>query len=113
MFADAGGELGAGHAGLFHVEKDQVGVGAFDGDAGDLGEFAGEDAGVLVIFGEAVDVVVEAVEAGCGDHAGLAEGAADALFPAPGFADEIGRAGQGPAPRGAPRPLVKSSQTVS
>ena len=33
---DAGGELGASHAGLADVEEDEIGVGTLDGDTGDL-----------------------------------------------------------------------------
>ena len=101
VLADLGGEFGAGHAGLLDVEEDEVGVGALDRDAGDLGELAGEQTGVLVIFGQAVDVMVQRVEASGGADAGLAHGAADPLFPAPGFADEVGRSGEDGAKRGA------------
>ena len=47
------------------------------GDAGDLGQALGQAARVGVVLGQAVDVVVERVDAGGGDDAGLAHRAAE------------------------------------
>jgi hypothetical protein len=47
-----------------------------------------------MVLGQAVDVVIQGVEAGGGDVPGLAQGAAPALLEAPGLVDVLGRAGQ-------------------
>ena len=52
-------------------------------------------------LGEARDVVVERMEPGGGEDAGLAHGAADALLPLPGGLDEFGGAGEHGADRAA------------
>ncbi len=52
------------------VRLDQAGV---ETRARELREAVGEDPGVLVVLGEAVDVMVECVQAAGGDDAGLAE----------------------------------------
>ena len=72
-----------------------------DRDAGDLGEAVGQEAGVGVVVREAVDVVVEGVEAGGGDDAGLAHGAAELMLHTPGLGDEVAGSGQDSADGGA------------
>jgi hypothetical protein len=65
-----------------------------------------------VVVGEAVEVVVEGVEPGGGQDAGLAHGAAHAASDAPG----LSMASAVPArrdPTGQPRPLERVTMTVS
>ena len=92
-------QLVARHAGAVGVEEDQVGVGFLHHHARDLPQAAGQRLGVGVVLGQAIDVVVERVEAGGGADAGLAHRAAEALLPAPGVADELRAAAQHGAER--------------
>ena len=86
-----------------HREDDDVGLhgGGIELDAGQRGEALGQPPGARVVVGQALDVVVERVEAGGGDDARLAHGAAQHLLPAPRLLDEGRRAGQARADRGA------------
>ena len=74
-------------------------------EALDVGDAGGEVMGVVVILGQAIPVVLQRIERGGGDHAGLAHRAAQHLLLAPGFLDEVLGARE-EAPTGAPRPLV-------
>ena len=67
--------------------------------AGRCADRFGEDAGVGVVFGQAVDVVLERVERAGGDDAGLPHAAAERFAMAAGLADQIGRAAEGGADR--------------
>jgi hypothetical protein len=68
---------------------------------GQPGDGLGEDLGVGVVLGQALDVVVECIEACGGDDTGLAHGAAQALFPDPGLLDQHCGAGEHAAHRAA------------
>ena len=71
------------------VERDPV----------DRGQPFGEPARVGVVVGQPLDVVVERVQAGRGDHARLAHRAAPHLLVAPRLGDQLRRAGQHGADR--------------
>ena len=107
-------QFGSAHR-TAHVEPDDVGLDArrIELDAGDLGKPLGQMAGVGVVLGQALDVVIERVQAGGGDDPGLAHGAADLLLDPPGLVDEVAASPASTAPTGAPRPLEKSIQTES
>ena len=75
-------------------------------EALDVGDALGEVAGVVVVLGEAVPVVLQRIERGGGDDAGLAHRAAQHLLLAPGFLDEVLGAGERSRRPGRPRPLV-------
>ena len=68
--------------------------------------------GVVVILREAVPIVLERIERRGGDDAGLAHRAAQHLFLAPGFLDEVLRAGQRGADRRAQALGVVEPQRV-
>ena len=74
--------------------EDHVGLYGGDLDAFDGGESIGEEAGVRVVFGQAVDVVLEGVNAGRSQDARLAHAATEHFPPASGFLHEISGAGQ-------------------
>jgi hypothetical protein len=65
-----------------------------------------------MVLGQAVDMVVEGVEAHGGQHAGLAHRAAPAPLQQPRRIDEVGDPAS-TAPTGQPRPLVKAIQALS
>ena len=90
-------------AGVGDVEDDDVGLhcGRVDLDAGELGEAFGEELGVGVVLGEALDVVLEAEAGAGGDDARLAHRAAEHLLVAAGFGDQVGGACEAGADRGA------------
>ena len=67
-------------------------VSGIEFQAGGCADGVGEDAGVGVVFGQAVDVVLERVERAGGDDAGLAPAAAECFAMAAGLANQIGRA---------------------
>ena len=75
------------------IEEDQVRLGLIDGDAGNLREAAGERAGIGMIVGEPVDMMIERVEAGSGANTALTHRASETLFPAPDFINERIRSG--------------------
>lgn len=77
-----------------------------------LADGVGEQFGVGVIFGEAVDVVVQRVEGGGGEDAGLAPAAAEGFAESAGESDLIARADQGGADGGA-EALLKQTLIVS
>ena len=91
--------LVAGDAGAVGLEEHQIGLGLLHLDAVDLRQPARQRAGIGVIVGEAVDVMVERVDAGRGADAGLPHRAAEALLPAPDLVDEVARAGDHAADR--------------
>ena len=82
--------------GVAHAEDDDVGLHGrrVELDARQLGQPLGEHARVLVVLGQAVDVVVERPQRPRGDDAGLAQRAAEHLLVAPGLVDGRARAGQ-------------------
>src|SRR5215207_8229153 len=75
-------EFVAGAAGFGDIEVDEVCLdfGGVDADAGDLGQAMGQQLGVGVVLGQAVDVVAQGVDAGGGDDAGLTHGPAELVF---------------------------------
>ena len=83
--------LVAGDAGAVRLEEHQIGLGLLHLDAVDLRQPARQRARIGVIVGEAVDVMVERVDAGRGANAGLPHRSAEALFPAPDVVDEGAR----------------------
>ena len=70
-------------------------------DAWNLGQAFGESARPVVVVGEPLDVVVERKETGRRQDARLAHRPAEHLLPAPGLLDQLGRAGEAGAHRGA------------
>ena len=82
----------AGDAGAIGFEENEVGFGLLHLDAGNLRQSLRQRAGIGVVVGEPVDMVIERVDAGGGADAGLAHRAAEALLPAPDVVDEIVRA---------------------
>src|SRR5882672_4949077 len=87
-----GSNVQCGHARARGVEENQIGFRLLDRDALDLSEAARQHACVLVIFGKAVDMMVQRVDAGRGTDPALAHGATEPLLPAPGLADKRLRA---------------------
>jgi hypothetical protein len=81
-------QLVAGDAGAIRLEEHQIGLGLLHLDAIDLRQPPCQRAGVGMIVGEAVDVMVERRDAGRGANAGLPHRSAEALFPAPDVIDE-------------------------
>ena len=88
-------------AGLVHLEEDEVGLHArhVDLQSLDVGNAFGEMAGIVVILGEPVPVMLQRVERGGGNDAGLAHGATQHLLLAPGLVDELLRSRQAGADR--------------
>jgi methyl-accepting chemotaxis protein len=89
----------AGDAGAIRLEEHQIGFRLLHLDAVDLRQAAGQRPGIGVIVGEAVDVVVERVDAGRRANAGLPHRTAQSLLPAPDSVDELARAGDRAADR--------------
>ena len=87
--AEAGAERGGGAEFGIDFEDHDVRVDdlRIEFQAGRGADGVGEDAGVGVIFGQAVDVVLERVERAGGDDAGLAHAAAECFAMAAGLAD--------------------------
>src|SRR6185312_12432827 len=81
--------FGAGDAGAVRLEEYQIGLGLLHLDAIDLRQSPRPRIGVIV--GEAVDVMVERVDAGRGANTGLPHRPAEALLPAPDVVDEGAR----------------------
>ena len=73
-------------------------------DAGELREPLGQRAGVRVVLGQPVDVMVERVERAGGDDPRLAHRAAEHLLVAPRLVDQLARAGEAGADRRARGP---------
>src|SRR5262249_22275153 len=69
------------------IEEHEVGVRVLHGHPADLTQACRQGLGMAVVLGQAVDVVIERIEASGGADAGLAQGAAEALLPAPGRID--------------------------
>src|SRR3954447_7037543 len=63
-------------------------------DAGNAGELQSQLPGPLVILRQALDMMLQGIDASCGDDPGLPHGAPEALLVAPGLLDELARAGQ-------------------
>ncbi len=77
------------NAGAVGLEEHQVGFGLLHLDAVDLRQPARQRPRIGVIVGEAIDVMVERIDAGRRTDAGLAHRAAEALLPAPDIVDEL------------------------
>ena len=77
-----GFERGAERRRVGHREDDDVGLdrGEIELDAGELCQPLGQPPRAGVVVGQALDVVVERVQAGRGDDAGLAHRAAQICF---------------------------------
>ena len=85
--------------GAVGLEEHQIGLGLLHLDAVDLRQAARQRPRIGVIVGEAVDVMVERVDAGRGADAGLPHRSAEPLLPAPDVVDESARAGNHAADR--------------
>ena len=81
----------AGDASAVRLEEHQIGLGLLHLDAVDLRQPARQRPRIGVIVGEAVDVMVERVDAGGRSNAGLPHRPAEALLPAPDVVDEGAR----------------------
>ena len=84
------GDLLRGSPGrLLDLEVDDVGLDRIEVELqpGNARHPLGETAGVAVVVGEAVDVVIEGVDPGRGEDAGLAHRSAETLLPAPDLAE--------------------------
>ena len=68
---------------------------------GKVAEHVRQPPGVGVVLRQALDVVIERIEAGRGQHARLAQRAAQAMLPLPGLVNEGRRAGEHPTHRAA------------
>src|SRR5579863_2704100 len=79
----------AADAGAVGAEEHQVGLGLLHLHAADLRQAARQRPRIGVIVREAVDMMVERMEAGGSADAGLAHRSAEALLPAPDLVDEI------------------------
>ena len=84
-------QAGRGPAGLGDLEEDEVGLHArrVDGQTLDVGDALREVAGIVVVLGKPVPIMIDRIERGRGDDAGLAHGAAQHLFVPPRLLDEI------------------------
>src|SRR5262249_55670488 len=102
LFQPGGDVLGASELRV-NAEPDQVGVNLrrVERQARRVGYCLGENLGVLVIVGQALDVVVERVGTNRGDDAGLPHAAAEELACPASLRDDGFRPGQGRADRGA------------
>lgn len=89
-------EIGAGDAGGGDVEHNDVRFdrGDVDGDALDFGQALRQRLGLGVVVGEAIDVVLQGIDAGRRDDAGLAHSAAEQVLETPGLGNELLVAGQ-------------------
>src|SRR5262249_33927380 len=92
--AHAPDELGGLEAGAGRIEEHEIGLRLLHGHARHLPQAARQGPGVVVVVGEAVDVVGERMNAGCGTDAGLAHAPPKTLLPSPGLVDEAGAAGE-------------------
>jgi len=83
LIGEALGDMGRGEAGSADVEEDDVGLDrlGLNRDARHIRKAVGEQACVGVVLGQALDVVLQRIDAGRRDDAGLAHGAAEALLP--------------------------------
>src|SRR5437763_16969060 len=75
------------------LEEDQIRFRLLNLHSTDLHQSARQCPSVGVIVGEAVNVVVQCLDASGGANAGLAHGAAQPLLPAPDLVDEFTRSG--------------------
>ena len=101
MGSQGGREFGAGQAGFGDVEIDHIGLNRrrIEVQTVDPGQPLGQGLSVGVILGQAVDMMLQGVNAGRRDDPGLAHGAAELMFEAPSLVDEIAVARQHPADR--------------
>ena len=91
---DQGGRIGLlGRNGSGKSTLMRMLVGEIDPDAGQLCDGLGQMAGVFVIFGQALDVVVDGVEGRGGENAGLSHPAAEHLAETMRAFDKGGAAG--------------------
>src|SRR5690606_37633690 len=90
-------------AGARHVEEDDVrlDLGRVDGNAGDLTQAGSEQLGVGVVLGQALDVVLQRVDARRGDDPGLAHRPAEHVLVAPRPLHRLPISGQHGADRAA------------
>src|SRR5260370_29222887 len=89
----------AADTGAVGFEEDQAGFGLLHFHALDLRQPSRQRAGVGVIVGEPVDVMVEPVNSSSSANAGLAPPTAEALLPAPDLVDEFAGAADDGADR--------------
>src|SRR5690606_31048226 len=89
-------------AGMFHPEKDHVGlnVGRVDLDAVDLGQSVCQAPGPAMIFGQTVDMVIQGVKACGGDDPSLAHRPSQSLLVPAGPGDRLRAACQKPPRQG-------------
>src|SRR5258708_39874710 len=83
--------LVAADPGSVRPKEYQVGFGLLHFDTVDLRQPPRQRPRVGVVVGEAVDVMVERVDAGRGANAGLPHRSAQTLLPAPDIVDELAR----------------------